>query len=111
MEEIKLSEQRKKMLEDLSTKNWKLEQQLVEKEKSIKYLTGIKRYDIGELLNENIKLKQSQNKIAIKELEEIINLFEPYENGEKDTILCTNNGISFLEYIESRIKELGRRIV
>lgn len=26
LEEIKLSEQRKKMLEDLSTKNWKLEQ-------------------------------------------------------------------------------------
>ena len=33
LEEIKLSEQRKKMWEDLSTKNWKLEQQLEEKEK------------------------------------------------------------------------------
>lgn len=207
MKEIKLSEQRKKMLEDLSTKNWKLEQQLAEKEKmhlldeteyqnycafkhiesqikgcldrerelekklaekeeTIKYLKGIKRYDIGEMITENTRLKQqlaekdkknkeleqslhfeeqghnlsiqyfeektdklrkqikfesdarkrfkeenqilkySQNQVAIKELEEIINLFEPYENNEKDTILCANNGISFLEYIKDKIKEL-----
>lgn len=38
LEEIKLSEQRKKMLEDLSTKNWELEQQLAEKDKEIEKL-------------------------------------------------------------------------
>lgn len=51
-------------------------------------------------------LKLEQNKTAIYELEKIINFFEPYENSEKDTILCANNGISFLEYIDQQIAEL-----
>ena len=38
--------------------------------------------------------------------EKIYNLFEPYENSHKDTILCANNGISFTNYLENRIKEL-----
>lgn len=35
-----------------------LEDQLVESEETIKYLKGIKRYDIGEMIAENTKLKQ-----------------------------------------------------
>ena len=52
--------------------------------------------------------RATQDKIsfAIEQLEQIINLFEPYENEEKDTILCANNGISFLEYIDNQIKAI-----
>ena len=35
-----------------------LEAKLEDKEEAIKYLKGIKRYDIGEMLTENAKLKQ-----------------------------------------------------
>ena len=52
------------------------------------------------------QLKQSQNQVAISELEKIYNLFEPYENSQKDTILCANNGISFIDYLENQIKSL-----
>ena len=52
------------------------------------------------------QLKQSQNQKAIEELEKIYNLFEPYENSQKDTILCANNGISFIDYLENQIKSL-----
>ena len=54
----------------------------------------------------NQQLKQSQKQLAIEELEKIYNLFEPYENSQKDTILCANNGISFIDYLDNRIKEL-----
>lgn len=43
-----------------------LEAKLAESEKTIKYLKGIKRYDIGEMLTENAKLKQQ---LAEKEKE------------------------------------------
>ena len=56
---------------------------------------------------ENQQLKQSQKQLTIEELEKIYNLFEPYENSQKDTILCANNDISFIDYLENRIKELG----
>lgn len=83
--------------------------------------------DVAKIVQENKKLKQDkehlnyhlidkncecellkleQNKTAIYELEKIINFFEPYENSEKDTILCVNNGISFLEYIDQQISNL-----
>ena len=52
------------------------------------------------------QLKKSQNQKAIEELEKIYNLFEPYENSQKDTILCANNGISFIDYLENQIKSL-----
>ena len=48
----------------------------------------------------------TKNKTAIAELEKVRTFFEPYENSEKDTILCANNGISFLEYIDQQIKSL-----
>lgn len=60
-----------------------------------------------EKLRQEIRqLKQSQKQLAISELEKIYNLFEPYENSQKDTILCANNGISFVEYLENQIKSL-----
>lgn len=48
----------------------------------------------------------ASTQLAISELEKIYNLFEPYENSQKDTILCANNGISFIDYLDNRIKEL-----
>lgn len=69
--------------------------QLEEKDKEIEYQESMK-----------ILAVENQNKNAIEQLEQIINLFEPYENEEKDTILCANNGISFLEYIDNQINEL-----
>ena len=62
--------------------------------------------EIAFLDNKIKQLKQSQNQIAISELEKIYNLFEPYENSQKDTILCANNGISFVDYLENQIKSL-----
>lgn len=53
---------------------------------------------------------KEQNQKAIEQLEKIINLFEPYENENKDTILCANNGISFLEYINSQIASLKKGV-
>lgn len=66
----------------------------------------IKENKIADLEHELAELKQSQNQVAISELEKIYNLFEPYENSQKDTILCANNGISFVDYLENQIKSL-----
>ena len=88
-----------------------LEAKLAEKEKEIeKYrnaniiVMGVRSQGKKHLMQ--IKIKELQNQKAIEQLEKIINLFEPYENEEKDTILCANNGISFLEYIYNQINEL-----
>lgn len=72
LEEIKLSEQRKKMLEDLSTKNWELEQQLGEKDEEIKDLNY--RLDlkfVNYTNSESIKFLEDQDKIsfAVEQLE------------------------------------------
>lgn len=71
----------------------KLKQQLEEKNKEITHLKdglnmckNIKRYDIGEMLIENAKLKQSYTQLAIQELEKVkVELKERIEimNGEK----------------------------
>lgn len=58
------------------------------------------------LQTENQRLKQAQKQLAISELEKIYNLFEPYENSQKDTILCANNGVSFIDYLDNQIKSL-----
>ena len=94
-----------------------LKQQLAEKEKEIENLNN--RILISQLQapeEQRLKIigssccqynpKQDKISFCIEQLEQIINLFEPYENEEKDTILCANNGISFLEYIENQINEL-----
>ena len=91
-----------------------MKEQLAEKDEEIAYLTKqVKKFN-----NEAQKYFEdaycndfhNQDKIsfAIEQLEQIINLFEPYENEEKDTILCANNGISFLEYIDNQIEELKK---
>lgn len=60
----------------------------------------------NSLQTENQRLKQAQKQLAISELEKIYNLFEPYENSQKDTILCANNGVSFIDYLDNQIKSL-----
>ena len=67
LEEIKLSEQRKKMLEDLSTKNWELEQQIAEKEKEIETL---KKCGDTEHFYGLLEDKRKENKILIKAIEQ-----------------------------------------
>ena len=87
-----------------------LEAKLAEKDEQLEYFS--KRDDEQEkqlekqALFHRKSIKELQNQKAIEQLEQIINLFEPYENEEKDTILCANNGISFLEYIDNQIEEL-----
>ena len=72
-------------------------------------LQGLKNIhqENAHLKQELAELKQLQKQLAVEELEKIYNLFEPYENLQKDTILCANNDISFIDYLENRIKELG----
>lgn len=93
----------------------RLNKQLAEKDKEIeKYRNAnmiiVGRRGQGKKHLMQIKIKELQNQKAIEQLEQIINLFEPYENEEKDTILCANNGISFLEYIDNQINELKGKV-
>ena len=76
-----------------------LEVKLAESKKEIEYQESMK-----------ILAVKNQNQKAIEQLNQIINLFEPYENEEKDTILCANNGISFLEYIDQQIALLKGKV-
>lgn len=83
-----------------------LQQQLVEKDKEIEHLKdglnmcqSIKRYDIGEMLTENTKLKQSQTQLAIQELEKMEDFIL------KNTMLDTETA-AVLNYIYQQIKEL-----
>ena len=62
-----------------------LEAKLAESEETIKYLKGINRYDIGEMLTENVKLKQQ---LAEKE-KEIDKLEDKLHHYYKETL---NNG-------------------
>ncbi len=88
-----------------------MKEQLAEKEKEIESYKHFK-ITIGTMENNQVDISSTtyteQDKISfcIEQLEQIINLFEPYENEEKDTILCANNGISFLEFIDNQIKQL-----
>ena len=96
---------------ELREENQQLKQQLAEKDKEIEKYRDANIIVVGERSQGKkhlmeIKIKELQNQKAIEQLEQIINLFEPYENEEKDTILCANNGISFLEYIDNQINEL-----
>lgn len=89
-----------------------------------KYPTYIEALDIIDDLKKKLKAKEEEfekaNAVAefyksyyvsfhskvCDELIEIYNLFEPYENSQKETILCSNNGISFIDYLDERIKEM-----
>ena len=89
-----------------------IKQQLAEKDKEIAHLKdavnmcqSIKRYDIGEMLIENAKLKQNQTQLAIQELAGIERLL--YESHYKEI-----DNKYYAEYedinslIDSRIKAL-----
>ena len=89
-------EEMQETLNKCEKKYFDIQKQLAEKERQLEKQALFHRKSIKEL----------QNQKAIEQLEQIINLFEPYENEEKDTILCANNGISFLEYIDNQIKQL-----
>lgn len=86
--------------------NKQLKQQLEEKDKEIEHLKdavnmcqSIKRYDIGEMLTENIKLKQNQTQLAIQELEKVKEWLEPkYFDYEQINYLT--------RIIDNQIKEL-----
>ena len=110
---------------ELREENQQLKKQLAEKEKEIESLREnslSKRIFKEKLIPSHCmeqyekyeqqidKLTQDKISFCIERLEQIINLFEPYENEEKDTILCANNGISFLEYIDNQIEELKKEI-
>lgn len=97
---------------DCQKENERLKQQLAEKEKEIDNLQDKLHHYYEETLNKGTcgfceyLRTEYKTDFAIEQLEKIINIFEPYENEEKDTILCANNGVSFLEYVEGKIKEL-----
>ena len=99
----------------LMAENCELQKQLAEKEKEIESYKHFK-ITIGTMENNQVDISSTtytdQDKIsfAVEQLEKIINLFEPYENEEKDTILCANNGTSFLEYIDNQINELKGKV-
>lgn len=88
------------------TMSGKIIKQLKEKIKNweygIKMLKGIKSYDIGELLEKNIKLQQSQNSKAIEVLEKVRKFYNT--NSDSDWII---DCLVLDEYINNQIKELG----
>ena len=49
--------------------------------------------------------KQHQNQKAIECLNEIYNIYQPYEDDDENVIL-EKNGVSFIEYLDNKIKEL-----
>ncbi len=102
------------VIKNLQQENQQLKQQFVEKDKDIEKVKKSKTYimNFGSKVKEVQVVDDNQDKIsfALEQLEEIINLFEPYENAEKDTILCANNGVSFLEYIDQQIALLKGKV-
>lgn len=102
---------------DLWERIQQLKQQLQEKDKEITHLKdglnmcqSIKRYDVGEMLIENTKLKQHQTQLAIQELEKV-------KVSLKDRIKTMNNEkhsypqkvvswYDICEQINQQIKEL-----
>ena len=92
-----------------------LKQQLAEKDKEIEHLKdglnmcqSIKRYDVGEMLIENTKLKLHQTQLAIQELEKLkekINCemsIREYDISEQTADVC----VSIAEQIDQQIKLL-----
>lgn len=78
-------------------------------QEAVKMLKGIKRYDIGELLAENIKLKQSQNIKTIEVLiDTLVNLCSKYftifnNNNEQIRVLEVGQ---ISDFINNQITEL-----
>lgn len=94
----------------LVEENQQLKQQLAKKEEVIKMLKDIKRYDVGELLTENIKLKQTQNSKAIEVLEKIKKYFCEEEVDGDDIKtgdwIYMKDIVEVAEYIDNQITEL-----
>ena len=77
------------------------EKQLAESEETIKYLKGIKRYDIGETLTENIQLK---HQLADKEKEiEMLN--------DNWNVLCDYLGDCVVKYDEEDVNGIYREVL
>lgn len=80
-----------------------LKQQLEEKDKTIEMLKSIDRYDIGEMLTENVKLKaqlHSQPKEIVEKIKEYINTNAYYYEEE-----CFAEHIN--SYLDEILKEYG----
>ena len=108
-----LNSEIKDLVDDFSKRKIsELEAKLEEKEKEIKnlVLAHFENEINKPVLTTTQMINQDKISFCIEKLEQIINLFEPYENEEKDTILCANNGISFLEYIDNQIEELKKEM-
>ena len=95
----------------------KLKQQLAEKDKEIEHLKdglnmcqSIKRYDVGEMLTENTKLKQHQTQLAIEELEKVkVNLkdrISMMKNEEHSYLQKVVAWYDICDQINKQIKEL-----
>ena len=63
---------------------------------------NIKRYDIGEMLIENAKLKQNQTQLAIQELEKVKEEFGLKSGWSSETDMC----FDLEQFINQQIKEL-----
>lgn len=92
------------IIRSLTNKIAELQKQLEEKEKIIQMQQNIKRYDIGEILTENVKLKQQLHSQPAEIVEKIKDLAGDYfyENGEEDLLLT---GGDFTEILDTVLKE------
>lgn len=80
-----------------------LKKQLEEKDKAIEMLKSIDRYDIGEMLTENTKLKaqlHSQPKEIVEKIKDLAGDYF-YITGENDVALTGND---FTEILENVLK-------
>ena len=80
-----------------------LKQQLEEKDKTIEMLKSIDRYDIGEMLTENVKLKaelHTQPKEIVEKIKEYINTNAYYYEEE-----CFAEHVN--SYLDEILKEYG----
>ena len=89
--------------QDLKQENKQLKQQLEEKDKTIEMLKSIDRYDIGEMLTENVKLKaelHTQPKEIVEKIKEYINTNAYYYEEE-----CFAEHVN--SYLDEILKEYG----
>lgn len=108
LEEVFTKEDVEGLIKDREETIKVLKFELAERDESIKYLQGIKRYDIGQLLTENIRLKQSQKETAIAKLEDVKNFCQNSDgfNEHGQSIRVE----SVVDYINCQIQELQGRL-
>lgn len=101
-------------MNNLREENQQLKQQLSEKDKIIQMQQNIKRFDIGEMLTENIKLKQQLNDLPKKIVEEIkqqifnhfkVKNIEEYEKLSLIDSLFTADTV--IEILDTILKKYG----